>query len=179
MTPEDQKRYAPERVWVSNGMEALIRFLCPLDDAEMREFYNAVPSEDKRFYPATLEELDKKLAECEKPNAVHLVITTAQGLIFGHAYYRWDGDDSEKSTFGICIRPGYQGIGAGKALMNRLLDISREIGPPVMCLTVQKANERAFEMYKKMGFRVIREQTVGERFGFPAEPEYYMERVLR
>ena len=65
--------------------------------------------------------------------------------------------------------------------MTRLAEIARHIGPPVMHLTVQKANARAFALYGKMGFRVIREQTrraTPER-GWPEEPEYAMERAVR
>jgi ribosomal protein S18 acetylase RimI-like enzyme len=85
------------------------------------------------------------------------------------------------SHFGLCIRRGLQASGAGNALMTRLLEVAKEIGPPVMGLTVQKANARAVALYTKMGFRVVREQMRGPMAvdGFPPEPEYYMERRTR
>ena len=65
--------------------------------------------------------------------------------------------------------------------MSRLLEIAKEIGPPIMMLTVQAANERALGLYRKMGFEVVGEGTLVARpaVGFAAEPQYYMERNAR
>ncbi len=86
---------------------------------------------------------------------------------------------AERSTFGICISRDCQGSGAGRALMTRLLDIAREVGPPIMTLTVQHANPRAVALYRAMGFTPVREQLREVKFGFPEEPEYCMERPVR
>jgi ribosomal protein S18 acetylase RimI-like enzyme len=76
---------------------------------------------------------------------------------------------------GICIRRGFQDCGLGAALMDRLGAIARDVGPPVMGLTVQQANPRGIALYQKMGFGVVREQV---RPG-DGEPEFYMERRVR
>ena len=99
----------------------------------------------------------------------------------GYAWCRWGEEQAKRSTFGICIGRACQGLGAGRALMARLLEIAAVVGPPVMCLTVQLANPRAVALYQSMGFGVVREQTRGEMdgHGFPPEPEYYMEKPVR
>jgi len=99
--------------------------------------------------------------------------------IAGHASYWWDTDDDAPSTFGICIRKAYRGIALGQALMTRLFEVAEHIGPPVMSLTVQKANPRAFALYSKMGFQVVHEQMRGRVEEFAPEPEYYMKRQTR
>jgi len=64
--------------------------------------------------------------------------------------------------------------------MARLLEIAQQVGPPVMGLTVQLANERALRLYRGMGFEVVREQmSDSSAYGFDPEPEYYMERLVR
>lgn len=60
-----------------------------------------------------------------------------------------------------------------------LLEVVEYIGPQAMSLTVQKANPRAFALYSKMGFQVVREQMRNQAEEFPPEPEYYMERNAR
>lgn len=44
-------------------------------------------------------------------------------------------------------------------------------GPPVMSLTVQKRNPKAIELYKSMGFRIVRDQLRAA----DNCPEFYME----
>ena len=80
---------------------------------------------------------------------------TAEEEIGGYAWYRWKDDGAEKSVFGICVRADCQGRGAGRVLLGRLIEIAKVVGPPVMSLTVQKANERAFNLYRKFGFEVV------------------------
>ena len=116
---------------------------------------------------------------------------TPEGEIGGYAWYRWNDDAApadaqtparaEKSVFGICVRTDHQGRGAGRALLTRLSEIAKTVGPSVMSLTVQKANERAFGLYRKFGFEVVREQMLARDpdGGFDSEPEYYMERRVQ
>jgi len=131
------------------------------------------------------------------------------GAIVGYAWYRWrdEGEQpggsrqpsdsrqpsgselpsdsgllsgtAQSSIFGICLREAYRGAGLGQALIARLLEIARAVGPPVMALTVQLANPRAVALYQKMGFRIVREQMREAIGDFVAEPEYAMEQVVR
>jgi ribosomal protein S18 acetylase RimI-like enzyme len=103
----------------------------------------------------------------------------AAGQIVGYAWYDWKEPTDPMSRFGICIRRGYQDGGTGRILMTRMLEIAREVGPPLMNLTVQKANVRAVALYQKMGFHIVREQMRGPSPEFETEPEYYMEQSLR
>lgn len=163
---------------LANGCEISMRSLNPDDADAVAEFYESVPDEDLRFYSPdglTRKKAEDRAALASNPGFVCLVLETPERRIAGYAWYFWEKDDSPMSTFGICIRRGYQGVGSGKLLMIRLLDIARSYGPPVMNLTVQLANPRAIALYRKMGFNVIREQNRA----FDGEPEYYMERGVR
>ena len=178
MRPEDISRFPAEEVELRNGAKATLRAL-RLDDGEsLAAFYDVIPKEDEFFYcphPLDREHAIKKAADAESPHSVCVVLEAADGSIAGYAWYQWKEEDSPKSSFGICLRRDHQGAGAGRMLIRRIVEISREIGPPVMALTVQKANPRAFELYKSFGWRVIREQLRRE----DGEPEYRMERETR
>ena len=58
--------------------------------------------------------------------------------------------------------------------MDNLIEFAKLYGPPIMSLTVQKANSGAVKLYQKKGFMIIREQ-IRERDG---EPELYMEMAV-
>ena len=184
MRLQDQNLFPPQTVRLKDRRAAVLRFLAVADAAGLGEFYAAVPREDFRFYsphPLTREKAAEIAADALGPFWVTLVLDLGNGRIGGYAWYRWAGEAAERSGFGICLSRDCQGAGAGRLLMDRLFEIARLIGPPVMGLTVQLANTRGVELYKKLGFQVVREQMRQPQphYGLDAEPEYYMERRVR
>jgi ribosomal protein S18 acetylase RimI-like enzyme len=181
MLERDRERYPPISMTLQDRQVKLA--LLAVGDAEaLGDFYAAQPRATYRFYcphPLTRENAALVAAKALSPTWVALIAKDAHGTIVGYASYRWESDDSRASTFGICIRPAYRGVGLGQALSARLFEIAADVGPPVMSLTVQKANLRALALYRKMGFRVVREQMRCQVHEFPPEPEYYMERSAR
>ena len=143
-----------------------------------------MPREDLRFYyphPLDREHARANAAKALSPLEVVLVLETPAQQVAGYAWYRWKEEGARRSGFGICIGRACQNLGAGRALMARLLEIARLVGPPVMCLTVQQANARAVALYQGMGFSIVREQMRGVMAGneFPPEPEYAMEQRVK
>ncbi len=179
MNPQDQEKFPARSVQIKNGDMLKIRFLQSTDAIALAAFYAQVPMEDYRFYcphPLDDEHANRKTARADGPNFVCLVLENSTGEIVGYASYEWK-DGADKSGMGICISRQYQGQGAGRLLIQRLLEVSRQIGPVTMSLTVQKANPNAVTLYTKLGFKVIEEQMRGSMGNgkFPAEPEFYME----
>ena len=184
MTPETMTHYPPLAVTLQDGSPVVLRPLQPTDGEALTALYAGMPREDARFYGSCLRGRELALAKvalAESPCEVVLVLETPDGGIGGYARYRWEREQAEKSHFGICISRPYQSAGAGRALMTRLLEIARTIGPPVMCLTVQLANVRAVKLYTRMGFQVVREQMCQRdpSSEWLPEPEYYMEQRIR
>lgn len=178
MNRRDAERFGPVVVALRDGQTVVVRPVARGDGEAMAEFYAAVPAKDCFFYcpyPLTRENALARAAEAECPWFVCLVAQAGDGRLAGYAWYRWKEAAAAMSHFGMCIRPEFQGVGVGRGLMRRLLEVAGEVGPPRMCLTVQKSNPRAVSLYGKMGFTVVREQ-VRARDG---EPEYYMERACR
>lgn len=184
MTARDRERFGPIDICLNDGRSATIRPLMTSDRVALGEFYESVPREDCRFYlpyPLTREQAVLNASRADSLTEVVVVLETPERAIAGYAWYRWQGPDDRASGFGIRIRRGWQEAGAGRALMSRLLEIAREVGPPVMVLTVQKANQRAFRLYSSMGFKVVREhmRAANPEYGFEAEPECFMEHSTR
>ncbi|MHB0937993.1 MAG: GNAT family N-acetyltransferase [Armatimonadota bacterium] len=183
MRPETQALYPPMTVTLRDGTVAAIRPLSTADADALVAFYAGIPRADQRhYYPHALDEEHalRNAARADSPHEVVLVLDV-DDAIGGYAWYCWENDEAEQSTFGICIARPYQSSGAGRLLMTRLLEIAKTVGPPVMSLTAQHANARAVELYKKMGFQPIREQWLdrGPNSEFPSEMEYYMEQRVR
>jgi GNAT superfamily N-acetyltransferase len=75
------------------------------------------------------------------------LIATQKGNPIGYAHLddRW---------IGLCILPEFQGNGLGSMLMDMILQFAHLSGISPLRLTVDKENERAFQMYKRRGFVV-------------------------
>ncbi|MCD6415792.1 MAG: GNAT family N-acetyltransferase [Planctomycetes bacterium] len=180
----DSRQWAYREVSLKDGRTVTVRPLRLDDAAALGDFYESVPEEDNRFYcpyPLNREQAAKNAARANETDYVCVVLENPEGEIVGYAWYDWEAHKPDKSIFGICVRHDYQNNGSGQTLMKRVLQIARHVGPPVMTLTVQKANPAGFNLYQKMGFKVVREYMRGPIGDgkFPPEPECYMEQKTR
>ena len=173
MTPADQERFPALPVTLRNGTPAMIRPLRETDGEALAAFYAGIPEGDAYYYcphPLTREYALRNAANAGSPTEVVLVLEVSGCWISGYAWYRW-AEGANASTFGICVARPFQGTGAARQLIARLKEIAPTVGPPVMSLTVQKINPRAVELYKSMGFQIVRDQLRAA----DGCPEYYME----
>lgn len=183
MKQDDSSIIQPLRVTLRDGRQKTVRLIEKSDLDQMRDFYRDVPVKDAVYYRASPEEL---VAGVEKwvEKAINrvlmvcLVLVDDAGAIHGEAWYSWDEAGSNKSLFGICMRPTVQGQGAGRLIMARLMEAGDIYGPPIMSLTVQIENMRAWRLYTSLGFRPLYEQIRDARSDAPEMPEFYMERVM-
>ena len=182
MLISDQQRFSPITVMLKDKSSVVIRFLAEDDAQVYGDFYESIERAAYRFYcphPLTRENAEKRTAAALSPSVVGLVAVDATQHIVAYASFQWNASEHYSSFFGICIQKPYRGVGLGEILIQRIAEIANVIGPPVMSLTVQKANPCAVELYRKMGFEIIREQMRAQVEEFPPEQEYYMERRVR
>lgn len=182
MQPQDKHLAEPKRITLRDGREMTIRLLSRDDGESFARFYMAIPPQDSIYYmPPSARTREKSLARvaaADSPVEVCLVIVDDAGSIHGEAWFRWKADQLDRSMFGIAVGRSLQGVGAGRLIMTRLLEIGDTYGPPTMYLTVQTENERAWKLYSSLGFQTIRQQTRPQREDAPPMPEYYMERPM-
>ncbi|TBR40216.1 MULTISPECIES: ribosomal protein S18-alanine N-acetyltransferase [Dyella] len=91
----------------------------------------------------------------------------ADCLKAGHpCWVLWVGEDmagygvlsvaaGEAHVLNVCIGPGYRGLGLGRHLLKRLLDIARWHGAQRVFLEVRPSNDTAHKLYDSMGFTEI------------------------
>ena len=179
----DQQRFPAVTVTLKGPQTLLLRFLAVEDAQAFGDFYESIERTAYRFYcphPLTRENAEKRTAAALSPSVVGIVAINEDQQIVAYTSFQWKATDYyTPSFFGICIQKPYRGIGLGEVLMQRIMEIAKEIGPPVMSLTVQKANPHAVTLYRKIGFEIIREQIRQQVEELPPEPEYYMERKVR
>ena len=182
MTPEDRGLATLHRVTLRDGRPITIRLLQATDAEAVAEFYGAIPDKDGMYYippsARTHEKAVERAAMADSPYEVCLVLVDDAGMIHGEAWFRWSAERTEQSMFGIAIRRTMQGVGAGRLIMGRLMEIGDVYGPPVMNLTAQEENERAWKLYVSMGFVILRRQIRPAREDAPELPEFYMERDM-
>jgi ribosomal protein S18 acetylase RimI-like enzyme len=64
-------------------------------------------------------------------------------------------------TTQVCILPGYQGHGIGRHLMEQSILALRRRHYEWLSLTVTSVNQRAVELYEKLGFRTVKTFAAG------------------
>jgi ribosomal protein S18 acetylase RimI-like enzyme/cation transport regulator ChaC len=183
MNPDDRHLVEPRRLTLRDGREVTIRLLETTDAESVVDLYLSIPDDDGIYYclppsQRTRERALQRVAAADSPYEVCLVLVDDAGMIHGEAWYGWSAEQTAQSLFGIYIRRTMQGVGAGRILMTRLMEVGDLYGPPVMTLTVQTENERAWKLYQRMGFIIQRQQMRDAREDSPAMPEFYMTRKM-
>jgi RimJ/RimL family protein N-acetyltransferase len=66
------------------------------------------------------------------------------------------GRGSHVAELGIAVRNGYRGIGIGKFLMRKAIEMARKDKDiKIITLRVFSTNKSAIDLYKKIGFKVV------------------------
>jgi ribosomal protein S18 acetylase RimI-like enzyme len=134
---------------LKNGHTVTVRFKTP-DDGEALGGMLASCSERTYYffhpYPLTRESGLKVAAD---QSIICFVAFAEDGAAVG---YVWIGREGDLPTLGVCVGDGYQGLGVGRALMERVITEAKALGKAGIQLTVMKDNERGIALYESVGF---------------------------
>ena len=161
---------------MKNTMEQVLRIrtLNAEDADSLLSFYTSLPDSVRYFFEPfpklSKNVLTNHLKAADAGEAISMGVVDKEGAVLGHAFIL--GIRDEKPVFGIGLIPCVYGQGWGKKMMEAVLKRADELGLPRMTLTVIKGNQRAFGLYKKMGFEVKGEHTCHEK-----NDSFFMERV--
>ena len=86
-------------------------------------------------------------------------------------------NQSEMKLYKLYVHPERQRHGCGTQLLHHVEDIARGRGFKALCLTVNKANEKAIAAYQKNGF-TVRESVVVDIGGGFVMNDYVMAKAL-
>ncbi|UPK44264.1 GNAT family N-acetyltransferase [Paenibacillus pabuli] len=93
--------------------------------------------------------------DTEKERNLFLVTIVDEQIV---GYSRCEGNDLtrffHKVEFGVCVAKEFWGYGIGKKLLELSIDWADTIGIEKMTLNVVGTNDKAMEIYKRMGFEI-------------------------
>ena len=99
-----------------------------------------------------------------RPNLELLVMEHGSEGIVGYAVLWCVLDQGELAN--LAITPPMRGMGLGRRLLSRVVEVARGHGVETMYLEVRESNEAALELYRRFGF-----SQVGLRKGYYDHPK--------
>ena len=126
-----------------------------MQNADVKSVYNllnGLSSASKAFFhphPFDIKTILKQQSSKED----HYFVMLLNDKIIGYSFLRLFG--YEVPSFGCCIQKEFQHKGYGKIITREAIKIAKKLGYPKILLKVYRKNEIAFNMYKKIGFKII------------------------
>lgn len=124
-------------------MNATLRVAGP-DDLELFAVLEAEVFAEDPWTPYMIAE------ELASPASRYWIATDASADVVGYGGARVGGDQADVMTIGVRAHARGQGVGA--AILDALLDWSREAGAREIFLDVRPSNESAIRLYESRGF---------------------------
>lgn len=158
---------------LENGENITIRSATKEDAENLLEFFNGVCSESvfllsdgsETSYTA---EQEKEFINAHSENTQNfLVLAEANGEIIGNCTFEQVSflkRVKHRCTLGISVKEKYQGMGIGKILMCFAQDAAKQKGFEQMELEVIANNQKAINLYDKLGFVKCGEITDGIKY---------------
>lgn len=154
--------FSSQSVKLKNGAQILLR---PPTVAEAQSILDAfiemIPSSPyvlSTLESAKMKTLEKQVELIRSTNEDArglFIVAEHEGRIVAMANMRTysDGKRYHRGGFGMSVREEYRGLGLGKALLDRLIELSREIpNMEFLELNVMGPNTAAHQLYLKSGF---------------------------
>ncbi len=149
-----------ERITLKDGSTALVRRLRSTDGPGLTGFYQSLGAKERHYfypYPISPQHGERIAGMAERPDRItFLALDPHETQVLGYAFVRHSAL-KEEPLLGICVRPGAQQNGIGKALLSRLVEAARQAGLREVTLGVHKDNIPAIRLYERAGFRICGE----------------------
>lgn len=148
---------ACERFKLKNGRIATLDWLEENDLPEVVEALNSVIREGKYLFmndEITDMEEERRWFERGKKEGMLYIVARVEGRVVGGASIRPQAHKRvHVAEFGIFIREGYRNLGLGTKLTRTFIEIAKKRGIEILQVSVYAANERAFHVYEKCGYK--------------------------
>lgn len=152
--------YQSKTITLKNGQSVILRSPDPADASQMLTFLKHIASDTDYLirYPEECESSPEK--EANLIHSIHqseydLHITAfAENKIVGNCQLAFQKriKTKHRASVSIGILKEYQGLGLGKAMIEELISIAREHQILQLELEYIEGNDRARNLYEKMGF---------------------------
>lgn len=148
---------AYKTVRLKDGRMAVLDWLKEDDLPEVMETLNSVIREGKYLILnneiTDLEEERKWFERSMKAGVLYLAARVDGRMVGGASIHPLTDKRSHVAEFGIFIRDGYRNVGLGTELTRALIEIAKKHGFEILQLSVYATNDRAFQVYKKCGYK--------------------------
>lgn len=143
------------REFEKNDLERVKKFL---------EYNNSFKEDDKLLMVEKITEkqekdfLDKVSRGYKNKTGVYLFAEHNNKVVGSADVDLGDYREKHVGNFGIKIREGYRGIGLGKYLMSKVIELAikkLKPTPKIIRLEVFANNKPAINLYKKIGFKIV------------------------
>lgn len=150
----------------ADGTRFLLRSPSPEDSAQMLTYLKTISAETDYMlrYPEeitmTLEDEEAFLAEKREAPRDLMIAVLREGKIVGNASLYHISNDLKarhRASFGIAITKEFWHMGLGRTLMTNIIDAAKDLCYEQLELEVASCNEKALNLYKKMGFVICGE----------------------
>ena len=98
----------------------------------------------------------------------HIVVAVSEGIVIGFAsavHYIHPDKPPELWINEVGVADAHQGKGVGKAIMNKLLRLGKQLGCVNAWVLTDRSNEAANRLYKSVGGNIAEGDTVMYEFG--------------
>ena len=147
-------------VQLTNGSRAVVRPALPQDRELQRAFVRALSDEARYFrFMTSLRELPEAMAErftsIDYRSHVALIVTIfadAAETMIGEARYVVDEGDATACEFALAVADGWQGMGLGRMLLERLAQHAASSGIRHMAADAVSTNKAMIALAKRIDF---------------------------
>ena len=141
------------KITALDGASYTARRLTAADQPALREFNSSLVGDTERWFRAhSYDERTVRRYLRRSEAGEDLSLALFDGDRIGGYFFLWYFTDPIP-LLGIGLLDAYQGRGLGRRLMRLLLDEARVTGKDGIDLTTNMDNDRAFALYRKMGFQ--------------------------
>jgi L-amino acid N-acyltransferase YncA len=147
----------PREIGLRDGSSVTLRWLIPQDRAEVGEFFERVPEEDRAFLKEDLinrYEVEVWLDQIDTDRET-VIVAVADKRIVGTAVLQRQrhGWSRHVGEIRIVADPSYRRRGLGQALADTIIDLAEHIGMEKVLAEMVSDRPEPIRVFKRLGFK--------------------------
>lgn len=147
----------PRKISLRDGSSVTLRWLIPQDRAEVGEFFERVPEEDRAFLKEDLinrYEVEVWLDQIDTERETVIVAVGDQRIVGTAVLERQrHGWSRHVGEIRIVADPSYRRRGLGQALADAIIDVAEHIGMEKVLAEMVSDRPGPIRVFKRLGFR--------------------------
>jgi L-amino acid N-acyltransferase YncA len=147
----------PKKIYLRDGSTVILRSLIPQDRAEVGEFFERVPEEDRAFLKEDLinrYEVEVWLDEIDIDRETVIVAVAGKQIVGTAVLERQrQGWSRHVGEIRIVADPAFRRRGLGQALADAVMDLAQKAGLEKLLAQMVSDRPEPIHVFKRLGFR--------------------------